>query len=73
MTKLLEKLNTLPKSKGRFTVRDYEIMPDNGKVLQLIEGDFYMSPAPSLKHQEVSRIIQYLELNAIFYYDWEQD
>ncbi len=44
--------------KKRLTVDDYLLMPDNGKSLQLIDGDFIMAPSPNLKHQEVSRNIQ---------------
>lgn len=56
--------------KKRLTVDDYLLMPDNGKLLQLIDGDFIMAPAPNLKHQEVSRnieteIAKFLEKNPI--------
>ena len=58
------------KTKKRLTVDDYLLMPNNGKLLQLIDGDFIMAPAPNLKHQEVSRnigteITKYLEKNPI--------
>ncbi len=58
------------KPKRRLTVDDYLLMPDHGKLLQLIDGDFIMAPSPSLKHQEVSKNIElefakFLEKNSI--------
>lgn len=47
------------KPKKRLTVDDYLLMPDHGRLLQLIDGDFIMAPSPSLKHQEVTRNIEF--------------
>jgi Uma2 family endonuclease len=38
----------------RFTYRDYLLLPE-GDRRELIEGDFYVVPAPSFRHQIVSR------------------
>lgn len=39
--------------KIKFTYSDYLIYPTNGKQLQLIEGDFFMTPAPNIVHQDI--------------------
>lgn len=36
-----------------FTVADLELMPDDGKRYELIEGDLVVSHAPGLSHQEI--------------------
>ena len=38
----------------RFTYRDYLLLPE-GDRRELIEGDFYVVPAPSFRHQIISR------------------
>lgn len=53
-------------AKVRFTRRDLELWPDDGKRRELIDGDIYVAPAPSLFHQRlVVRLVcavgQYLE------------
>jgi len=48
----------ITKRKKKLTVRDYELMPQGREILQLIDGDFYMTPAPIFKHQEVSKNIE---------------
>jgi len=42
----------------KFTYSDYLIYPTNGKQLQLIAGDFFMTPAPIIFHQDVSRNLE---------------
>lgn len=37
-----------------YTVQDYEGFPDDGTRYEIIEGDLYMTPAPSLDHQDLS-------------------
>jgi Uma2 family endonuclease len=39
----------------QFTYREYALLPDDGRRHELIEGDFYVTPAPSTFHQTVSR------------------
>lgn len=39
----------------KLTYADYLLYPANGKQLQLIEGEFIMSPAPKTYHQAISR------------------
>jgi len=40
--------------KVKFTYEDYLLFPDNGKRHELIDGEHYMTPAPSTKHQRIS-------------------
>jgi Uma2 family endonuclease len=36
------------------TYEDYCLLPEDGKRYELIEGELFVSPAPSLRHQTVS-------------------
>jgi len=52
------------------TVRNYRLLPETGPRYQLIQGRFYMAPAPSRYHQEISRNLElilgnYLDENPI--------
>lgn len=40
--------------KAKFTYEDYLLFPDDGKRHELIDGEHYMTPAPSIKHQRIS-------------------
>jgi Uma2 family endonuclease len=42
-----------------FTYQEYALLPDDGRRHELIEGDFYGTPAPSSFHQTVSRRLQH--------------
>jgi len=45
-----------------FTVADLELMPDDGKRYELIEGDLVVSHAPGLSHQEIlDNLISYIK------------
>lgn len=44
----------------KFNYEDYLLFPDDGKRHELIDGECYVSAAPSTKHQRVSRNILYL-------------
>ncbi len=44
-----------PVSTVKFTYEDYLLFPENGKRHELIDGEHYMTPAPSTKHQRISR------------------
>lgn len=37
-----------------FTYEDYRHLPDDGKRYEIIEGDLFMSPSPSTRHQNIS-------------------
>lgn len=56
--------------KVKFTYEDYLLFPDDGKRHELINGEHYVTPAPSTKHQRLSRKIllafgNYLEIHQI--------
>jgi Uma2 family endonuclease len=42
-----------------FTYREYALLPDDGRRHELMEGDFYVTPAPTTMHQTVSRRLQH--------------
>lgn len=37
------------------TIRDYEVLPDDGNRYEIIDGRLEVTPAPSFRHQSVSR------------------
>ncbi|WP_428278708.1 Uma2 family endonuclease [Candidatus Palauibacter sp.] len=41
------------------TWQDVQQMPDDGNRYEAIEGDLYMTPAPTTRHQRVSKRLQY--------------
>lgn len=43
----------------KFTYDDYLLFPDDGRRHELIEGDHYMTPSPSKKHQQISLNLAY--------------
>ncbi len=38
----------------KFTYEDYLLFPDDGRRHELIDGDHYMTPSPSRKHQRIA-------------------
>jgi Uma2 family endonuclease len=43
----------------------YAAIPDDGRRHEIIQGEHYVNPAPSLYHQEVSRFLQYQLMTSI--------
>ena len=43
----------------KYTYREFQWFPNDGNRHEVIDGDHYMNPAPSLRHQTVSRRLQY--------------
>src|SRR5574341_724660 len=41
-------------SSAKLTYKDYLLFPENGKRHELIDGEHYMTPAPSTRHQRIS-------------------
>jgi Uma2 family endonuclease len=39
----------------KFTYEDYLLFPEDGKRHELIDGDHFMTPSPSTRHQRISR------------------
>ncbi len=46
---------TLPR---RATYEDYRHFPDDGKRYEILDGEIYMTPSPSPRHQYVSKRLQ---------------
>ncbi len=42
-----------------YTYADYAAKPSDGRRLELIDGEFEMTPAPATRHQTVSRRLQH--------------
>jgi len=54
----------------KFTYDDFVLFPDDGKRHEVIDGDHYVTPSPSLRHQTISGRLhlalgKYLEANPI--------
>src|SRR3990170_146548 len=44
-----------PTSSGvKLTYDDFLLFPDDGKRHELIDGEHYVTPSPSIRHQEIS-------------------
>lgn len=43
-----------PHSHIPYTVREYELLPDDGRRHELIGGDFVVTPSPGTRHQTIS-------------------
>jgi len=43
----------------KLTYEDYLLFPDDGKRHELIDGEHYMTPSPSTRHQKISRNLFY--------------
>ena len=46
-------------SQTKLTYEDYILLPDDGKIHEIIDGEHYMTPAPGTYHQTISRRIQF--------------
>src|SRR5438874_13805058 len=47
------------------TYDEYRLLPEDGKRYELMEGDLFVSPAPSPRHQTVSRRLQFALMQAL--------
>jgi Uma2 family endonuclease len=48
-----------------WTYEDYRLLPEDGKRYELMEGELFVSPAPSTRHQTVSRRLQFALMDAL--------
>lgn len=48
---MTETLHEFPHETIQFNYDDYLLLPDDGKRYEIIEGELFMAPAPSMKHQ----------------------
>ena len=46
-------------SETTLTYDDYVLLPEDGKIHEIIDGEHYMTPAPETYHQTLSRRIQF--------------
>jgi Uma2 family endonuclease len=46
-------------SQTKLTYEEYALLPEDGKIHEIIDGDHYMTPAPGTNHQTISRRIQH--------------
>ena len=46
-------------SETKLTYEDYVLLPEDGKIHEIIDGEHCMTPAPDTYHQTLSRRIQY--------------
>src|SRR5215471_10032698 len=52
-------------SKTKLTYEDYEAFPDDGNRYEIIDGEVYVTAAPSVPHQRaVLRLSRYLDQHA---------
>ncbi len=54
----------------KLTYHDYQLLPDDGKRYEIIDGDLYMTPAPLTRHQMIAIrlshvLMTYLETHPI--------
>jgi Uma2 family endonuclease len=42
-------------TKLRLTYQDYVLLPDDGKRYEILDGDLYVTPSPTVRHQRTSR------------------
>ncbi len=55
---------------SRLTYSDYQLLPDDGKRYEIIEGELYMTPAPATRHQLIvgrltQALMNYLDIHPI--------
>jgi Uma2 family endonuclease len=48
-----------PATRIPLTVREYRLLPEDGRRWELFEGDFLVTPAPTPLHQKISRRLQH--------------
>jgi len=47
-------------NRPKLSYRDYALFPDNGKRHEIIDGEHFMTPSPSTKHQRISRNLEWI-------------
>jgi hypothetical protein len=52
-------------SKQPLTYEAYAVLPEDGRRWELIDGDLEVNPAPSPRHQTVSRRLQFELMRAL--------
>jgi Uma2 family endonuclease len=52
-------------SDTRLSIREYADLPDDGKRYEILDGELAVTPAPTTRHQRVSRRIQFALYDAL--------
>ena len=50
---------TFVNSQTKLTYEDYELLPEDGKIHEIIDGEHFMIPVPDTNHTTLSRRIQF--------------
>lgn len=50
---------SLPRD-NRLTIHDYVHLPDDGKRYEILDGELAVTPAPTTRHQKISRLLQFV-------------
>lgn len=58
MMRMTDPAPSIPPGRIRLTYEDYVELPNDGKRYQILEGELDVTPAPTPKHQAVSRNLQ---------------
>jgi len=45
---------------ARFTLSDFERLPDDGNRYEILDGELAMTPSPTTRHQKISRRLHFL-------------
>jgi len=59
MDSKLDAMAVVINSETKLTYEDYVLLPEDGKIHEIIDGEHYMTPAPETYHQTLSRRIQF--------------
>lgn len=51
--------SSIPPGDNRLSVREYADLPDDGRRYEILDGELAVTPAPTTRHQTVSRRIQF--------------
>lgn len=52
-------LPAIAPGKIKLTYEDYQVLPDDGKRYEILTGDLFVTPAPTPRHQSISKEIEF--------------
>jgi Uma2 family endonuclease len=47
-------VSSIPPGVIKLTLEDYNVLPNDGKRYEIVDGELYVTPAPSTRHQGIS-------------------
>jgi Uma2 family endonuclease len=50
---------TIPSGSIKLTYDDYQVLPDDGNRYEILTGDLFVTPAPTPRHQSISKEIEF--------------